>query len=206
MNFTPKITWNNEIDNRRFLDPDIETQFIFHSRLHYRTGRWDYATGISLSWAYASQAENSVRHAVMEARPVIEASYEIPMRKLFLSQRLRIDNRFIEEDKFNNIFDGSDYIMRLRYRVQTRVPLKRDENGIPLITLRIANEIMVNHRENFFDQNRIYMTSEFIINRHWAFEAGYIYIYQQRFGKDEFFERHVLRLSLTHKLFFYSAG
>src|SRR5688572_2017013 len=80
LNFTPKIFWNNEFDNRRFINPDAQTQFIFHTRLHYKTGRWDYAGGISLSWAYASKPENPVQHAVMEARPVLEVSYEIPIR------------------------------------------------------------------------------------------------------------------------------
>jgi hypothetical protein len=203
LNFSPRLFWNNEIDNRRFIHPDVQTQFIFHSRLHYKKDRWDYAGGLTLSWAYAPRPETRIQHATTEIRPVLEASYEVPFKGWALQHRVRIDNRFIEEDRFENIFDQSDYTMRFRYRVQTRISIHSGENGQPLISLRLANEIMFNHRENLFDQNRIYATGDFVINKAWSMEAGYIFIYQQRFGREEFFERHVLRFSVLHKLFFY---
>jgi hypothetical protein len=206
LNFTPRIFWNNEIDNRRFINPDVQTQLIFHSRLHYKTGRWDYAGGLTLSWAYASRPENPVQHPVTEVRPVVEASYEIPFKKWFLQHRIRLDHRFIEEDKMETVFDDANYIMRFRYRLQARIPLHIDSKGIPLISLRLADEVMFNHRENIFDQNRIYATGEFVFNKKWSIEAGYIHIYQQRYTTDDFLQRHVLRISVLHKLFLYKAG
>jgi len=59
---------------------------------------------------------------------------------------------------------------------------------------------MLNHTKNTFDQNRIYVTGDFYLTGNFTFELGYIYIYQQRFGQDEFFERHVARFTLLHKL------
>jgi hypothetical protein len=203
INFSPKTYWNNEVDNRRFIDPDVQTQLIYHSRLHYKTGRWDYAGGLSLSWAYGSSPENSVQHPTLEARPVLEASYEIPYRKWLLAQRFRIDNRFFEEDKLQTIFDATDYILRLRYRLQARIPIDKNADGIPTVSLRIADEVMVNYESNFFDQNRVYVSGEFIINKLWSAECGYIHIYQQRLGTDLFLQRHVLRFSVLHKLSLY---
>jgi hypothetical protein len=203
LNFSSKVWWTNELDNRRFIKPDLQTQFIFHSRVHYKKDRWEYGGGLTLSWAYATLPESPIRHATMEVRPVMEISYEIPMRKWFLSHRLRVDHRFIEEDKYTSVFDESNYIMRLRYRISSRFPLKTSDEGKVLILGKVANEIMFNHEENIFDQNRIYASAEFTINKHWAFEAGYIYIYQQRYARDEFLERHVLRCSFLHRLYLY---
>jgi hypothetical protein len=202
LNFSRKVFWNNEIDNRRFINPDVQTQFIFHSRLHYKTGRWDYAGGLTLSWAYASQPERPITHATLEVRPVIEVSYEIPIKKSLLQHRIRVDNRFFEEDKYETIFDGSTYVMRFRYRLQARIPLHSNDAG-KLFSLRLADEIMFNHKENIFDQNRVYVSFDQVLSKNWSIEAGYIYIYQQRFGSDEFIQRHVMRVSVLHKLFFY---
>jgi hypothetical protein len=206
LNFNPKFSWTNEIDNRRFFDPDVQNQLIFHSRVHYRQKRWDYGGGLTLSWVFTQIPESPARHATTEIRPVAEASYELPFKKFFLQQRVRIDNRFIEEDKFESVFDGANYIMRLRYRIQARIPLKKDDAGNIVNTLRLAEEIMLNHKENIFDQNRIYVSSEFALSKKLAVEFGYIYIYQQRFGTDQFLTRHVLRFSVLHRLFFYKAG
>lgn len=204
--FSPTISWNNDIDNRRFIAPDVQTQLIYHSRLHLKKGRWDYAAGLTLSWAFASQPENPVQHPVVEVRPVAEVNYEVPFRKWLLQQRIRMDNRFFEEDKTETIFDGSTYVMRLRYRLQARVPLVRNSKGDPTVIFRIADEIMVNHRENFFDQQRLYLSGDFFVNKNWSVEAGYIHIYQQRFASDNFLQRHVLRFSLIHKLFLYKTS
>jgi hypothetical protein len=94
----------------------------------------------------------------------------------------------------------------LRYRIQARIPLKKDDAGNIVNTLRLAEEIMLNHKENIFDQNRVYVSSEFALSKKLAVEFGYIYIYQQRFGTDQFLTRHVLRFSVLHRLFFYKAG
>lgn len=44
--FSPKLYWNNEGDNRRFFNPDVQLQFIVHSRLHYKIKRWDFGGGL----------------------------------------------------------------------------------------------------------------------------------------------------------------
>ena len=92
--FSPKLFWNNEADNRRFIGPDVQNQLIFHSRLHYKTGRWDLAAGLTYSRAYAAIPESGYNTAVDELRPVAEASYEWPVRRSGIQMRLRADNRF----------------------------------------------------------------------------------------------------------------
>src|SRR5688500_19797864 len=92
--FSPKLYWTNEIDNRRFFSPDVQNQLIIHSRLHYKNKRWDFGGGLTLSWISAQKPELGYDHAVGEIRGVVEASYELPMGKIFFQNRIRLDNRF----------------------------------------------------------------------------------------------------------------
>jgi hypothetical protein len=197
--FSPSLYWTNEGDNRRFFSPDVENQLIFHSRLHYKTGRWDFAGGLTLSFAYAQLPEQGYKTATTELRPVAELTHEFTLKKFTLQNRLRVDNRFFEVSEETSIWEDSRYVLRLRYRMQAKIPLKKSEE-IDMVILRLAEEIMVNDRENFFDQNRIYVTSEFYLSKRFSLETGYIYIYQQRFGTENFFSRHVLRFSVFHRI------
>lgn len=199
INFTQKLYWSNEIDNRRFFNPDVQNQLIFHSRLHFKKAQWNFAAGLTFSNAYAQRPELGYKNITSEVRPVAEAAHELNRHGITLQNRLRIDNRFFEVNEHESIWQESRYLARLRYRLQLKIPLikQRDKNPIDL---RIADEIMFNSQENIFDQNRFYLTGDFYVNRKVSLEAGYIYIYQQRFGTQDFFSRHILRFSLLHRV------
>lgn len=203
LQFSERLYWNNEFDNRRFVRPDAQHQFITHSRVHYRIRSWDVGAGVTLSWAYAGIAENRISHPTFEFRPVVEINREDLTGKLQVGHRLRLDNRFIEEDKLDDLNGDYAYTARLRYRLQFRFPLITRED-INMLQARIADEIMINHRENFFDQNRIYASTELYLSKNFSLETGYIYIYQQRFATDQFLRRHILRISLLHRIKLYS--
>jgi hypothetical protein len=198
--FSPKVSWSNDIDNRRFIGPDVQNQLIFHSRIHYKFKRWDFGGGITYSLAFASIPEAGYKSTLGELRPVIEVSYEIPIGKIFFAQRVRMDNRFFQEDPDVSLLEDSYFVRRFRYRAQLRLPLRTNEKNITTIGLRLADEIMVNDRENFYDQNRIYVSTDFLLSEKFTLETGYVYIHQQRFRGQDYFSRHVLRLSLVHKI------
>lgn len=198
--FNERWQWNNEIDNRRFINPDVQHQFIFHSRVHYRYNRWDFGAGFTTSLAYAFRPESVVSHPTTELRPVLEASYEIPIRQLLLQQRIRLDNRFFEEDSFDGLDGKYDFVGRFRYRIQVRFPLRKNKDDLQTVGMRIADEIMVNTSDNFFDQQRAYVSVDTRLSNRFTLETGYIHIYQQRRGAEEFFSRNVLRLSLLHRI------
>jgi len=198
--FSPSFYWSNEIDNRRFFSPSVQNQLIFHSRIHFKKKKWEFGTGLTLSWIYAQKPELGYDHAVNEIRAITEALHEFPLRKIYFQNRLRVDYRFFQESPDQNVFEESFFVMRFRYRAQVRIPLKVNDQNESLINVRIADEIMFNDRENTFDQNRINVSADFYISRKITLEAGYIYIYQQRFGENEFFERHVARFTFLHKI------
>ncbi|HYG01327.1 MAG TPA: DUF2490 domain-containing protein [Chryseosolibacter sp.] len=200
--FSPNLYWNTEVDNRRFVSPDAQLQLIIHSRLHRKLGAFDLAGGITFSWAYAQRPENSIKHPTFEIRPVLEGSYESVGKRFSLQHRLRLDNRFIEEDRFEGLRQDYQYTARLRYRIQAKIPIiKKEKTGS--VSARLANEVMVNHRENFYDQNRIHATLDVAVSRSLTLEGGYIFINQRRFGREEYFHRHVLRLSISHRIHVY---
>jgi hypothetical protein len=200
LTFSPIIYWNNEFDNRRFFDPDVQNQFIIHSHLHYKKNMWDVGAGLTASWAYAQKPEQGYDRTVNEMRAVQEVSHELPMGKISFQNRIRLDHRFFQEDQEKSVFEESMYVFRFRYRAQVKIPVKKNNKGLTTIGIRLADEIMLNHTKNTFDQNRIYVTGDFYLTDNFTFELGYIYIYQQRFGQDEFFERHVARFTLLHRL------
>jgi hypothetical protein len=171
-----------------------------HSRLHYKLGQWDFGGGLTFSWIFAQKPENGYDHSTAEVRPVVEASYEVPVGKVLLQNRVRIDNRFIEESQDHSVWEESFYVFRIRYRIQARIPLKVNDDGISTIMLRLSEEIMFNNKENTFDQNRMYVSGEFYLNKALTFEVGYIFIYQQRFSTEEFYSRNVIRFSLIHRM------
>ena len=197
--FSPRIYWNNEFDNRRFFHPDVQNQFIIHSHLHLKKNSWDFGAGVTLSWIYSQIQREVYDHPVAEIRGVTEASHQFQLGKVSVQNRLRIDHRFFQEDPAKSVFEESFFVMRFRYRAQIGIPLILVNNET-LLGLRLANEIMLNHTGNTFDQNRIYVTFDYKVMRNLTVEGGYIYIFQQRFGTDAFFERHVIRVTLLHKI------
>jgi hypothetical protein len=199
VNFSSSLYWINEADNRRFLNPDVENQMIFHSRLHYKKGAWDFGGGLTLSYIFTQRPEMGWRHATTEIRPVAEVSHEIALRKISIQNRFRVDNRFFEISENQSIWEDSRYVMRLRYRFQIKMPLSVKENKTTS-SLKVAEEVMVNQTGNFFDQNRISTSVEFYLTKNFSFEPGYIFLYQQRFNTQEFYARHVFRFSLLHRI------
>jgi hypothetical protein len=199
LNFSPLLYWTNEADNRRFIHPDVETQLIFHSLLHFRKNAWDFCGGLTLSYGFASRPEIGYKNVTTEIRPIAEVSHEIPLRGFSIQNRIRVDNRFIEANENESIFKESRHLTRYRYRLQFRIPVKNSEDQTKIV-FRLAEEIMINGRENYFDQNRVSGAAEFIINKKFSVESGYIYIYQQRFGTEDIYKRHILRFSVLHRI------
>ncbi|RAW01028.1 DUF2490 domain-containing protein [Pseudochryseolinea flava] len=199
--FSPNLYWTNDIDNRRFFDPDVALQFIAHSRIHYRWKQLDFGGGVTYSVAFAAKNNEGYKHSTAEIRPVTEVQHDLRFAKFSIQNRFRVDYRFTENNVEENVFESSTYVTRYRYRLQFRIPLTNpeDRNGLAT-TLRISDEIMVNSKKNTFDQNRFNATLDIPLSQRFTLETGYIFIHQQRYGRDEFFDRHVVRISLVHRI------
>lgn len=200
ISISPTLQWNNEIDNRRFFNPDVENQLIINSHLHYSWNKWDVGGGLTLSWIFAQRPELHYDFANAEVRPFAEISNEQEIGKITIQNRIRFDNRFIQDNPEVSVWEQSFYLLRIRYRAQVNIPLKKNAEQIPKLSLRLSDEIMFNTKENTFDQNRIDVTLDCHLNKHFSIEPGYVYLYQHRLKIEEYFSRNVLRFSVIHRI------
>lgn len=194
--FTDKLSWINEIDNRRFFSPGIQNQLIVHTRVDYMGKKFEPAVGCSFSWQYAQEPDQGYDVAVPEIRPFQEVTHHIRLaNKLKLNNRFRMDDRFIRHHSGGELTPGYDFILRFRLRTQLLYTFKEK------YIFKASDEIMINDRNNTFDQNRVAASVEFILGKKYSAEVGYLHIYQQRSNNKGFFARDIFRFTFYHKLF-----
>ncbi len=203
--FNKKISWNNEIENRRFFENNTQHHTIMHSHLHYKFyPNADVAFGLTYSLQSPQDPNATIDLVVPEKRIFQEISYDNPISSRFkLTHRLRIDERFIHKNNGKILLDGNDFNFRFRYRLQASCSLNSAEAKVPT-TLKISNELMLNAGStivyNQFDQNRVYAGIEQGFTKNLSAELGYIHWYQQRASGNQFFSREIIRLTVFHKI------
>jgi len=189
MQLAPRWAFYSEFDERRFMLPEGQWQFITHQHLHYRASKiWDGALGGTLSW----QPQNGV--AVPERRLFEEATATLPLAtsRLRLLPRLRVEQRWLRQ------LTGADLADYWHYRVRYRPRLQLDWHLGSGWKLRAFDELLLN--ADSFDQNRVYLGAERRLGPGWTVEAGYLHIRQQRASNAGFYERDVLRLTVFKDL------
>jgi hypothetical protein len=203
--FNDKISWHNEIDMRRFLPSNTLHHLIVHTHLHYRfSPKFDAALGFTYSLQSPQDPSSISRLAVPELRPFQELTFSQPISKrLTLSSRFRIDERFISKNDGNVLLDGYNFNFRYRLRIQGVYLLNKKTDALPT-TLKLSNEVMLNTGariiNNHFDQNRAYLGIEKAISKSISAELGYLWWYQQRDTGLDFFNRDIIRFTLWHRV------
>lgn len=205
LSLNKKITWHNEIEDRRFFENNRQHHFIIHSRLHYKIyPNTDIVFGLTYSLQSPQDPNSLLNLVVPEIRPVQEINFSNQISKrLSIQQRLRIDERFIHKNNGKELIEGYDFNVRFRYRLQANYKFN-NENSKLQTTLKVADELMINAGSkiiyNQFDQNRIYVGIEQGFSKHLSAELGYLHWYQQRASGNQFFDRDIIRLTLYHKI------
>jgi hypothetical protein len=199
-----KWSWHNEFEERRFFVNNRHHHFIAHSRLYYKISK---SSDIGFGVAYSLQDPQDPRATtiltVPELRAVQEFNYTNAATNRFsLSQRLRLDERFIHKNDGVTLTEGYDFNYRIRYRLQANLILNKDLKQKHTI-LKLSDELMINAGErivyNRFDQNRIYAGIETPINKNFSAELGYMYWFQQKSTGYQYYDRDIFRLTLYHK-------
>ncbi len=85
--------------------------------------------------------------------------------------RVHIQHRYRFEQRW---IDDQDFRMRFRYFLSLNVPLNKKEMVDNTLYLSAYNEVFMNHRNNFFDRNRLYGGLGYKLNSTVKFEAGYM--------------------------------
>ncbi|PWK17024.1 uncharacterized protein DUF2490 [Arcicella aurantiaca] len=205
LSLNSKWTWHNEIDMRRFADNSRLHHLIIHSHLHYKVApNFDVAAGITYSQQSPQFSDATSTLVVPEIRPFQEINQSQTLgKRVTLSHRFRLDERFIRKNNGTDLLEGSDFNFRFRYRPQLVINLSKSDNKTP-VNLKVADELMLNFGGeilyNHFDQNRVYAGFEKVLSKNFSVEMGYLHWFQQRNTGKDFFDRNIVRLTILHKV------
>ncbi|MCR9064089.1 MAG: DUF2490 domain-containing protein [Cytophagales bacterium] len=199
--FTNGFSWHNEADTRHSFETNKQQQFIGHSRLHKSLNE---NINIAAGFTYSSVAKtlkgepNSTR--LNEFRPVQEFNYSLPYKRLVIQNRLRLDERFLQ----NISTTGPSYYFLLRYRYRLQLNYILKPQTIYEARIKLGDEIMLQTGKEtqgkLFDQNRVSIAYDQNLGKNFSVELSYIYLYHQKISRQEFLSRDILRVSLNHKI------
>jgi hypothetical protein len=207
ININEKIYLQNEIQQRHFISPLEQHQFLVRIHLHRKlTSSWEYSAGMCLMLQNIKSQKNNSVLTVPELRPHIELA-----NSQIIGNRIKIDNRYRAEARFfhntNNSntqledgFDFSNYRFRYRFQISFNA-LNFKENR--KMNLKFSNEILLNAGKkilnNIFDQNRIYAGVSFHNSEKLTLDVGYMNWFQQN-STYNFVSRNIIRLTIFHKI------
>lgn len=198
---SPKYILHVEVDERRFFNPDLQSQLFTHVHLHRKFLKGlDVGAGLTFA-ATNSNKNNSL--VVPEWRLFQEVSFTQLLFKRIQGQlRYRLDERYIHNSTKLELIDGYNFVLRHRFRWQITFPIKKFESGRSVI-LKLSDEVMLNStpNANTFDQNRAYVGVEWFFSKKWSGELGYLNLYQSA-PANEYFDRDIIRYTFYHKLSF----
>lgn len=133
-----------------------------------------------------------------EWRPWQEISYQLKLKKINFIQRLRTEQRFLQQVINNKKSKTYKYIFRLRYRFEWQIPLK--ENKIDFLA---GNEVLVNpgYVKNtlFFDQNRSFAGLNFKLNTNTTLQCQYLKIFQWHSNTSVLEDQNVFRVNIIQR-------
>ncbi|MFN8287213.1 MAG: DUF2490 domain-containing protein [Chitinophagales bacterium] len=196
----------SEVENRQFIKPSVENQLLMRLHLHYRLHKhWDVAMGFGYFLVNTQNPLKPSKLFIPEVRPFIEATNSNAWGKWNLTNRLRIDERFVHKTEAGELAPGYNISTRFRYRLGVDFTLLKSKK-LHVLKLRFSNEVMVNIpmgvTKNIFDQNRAYLGLSYTPPGPITFEAGYMNLFQQRASLTDYFNRNIIRFSITHKVRF----
>lgn len=166
----------------------------FRAGLAYNLGH-NLAVGSGLTLFESAQYYGDSYFFKNEWRPWEELSYQVKIKETNLLQRLRTEQRFLQQVINNRKSKNYQYIFRLRYRFEWQFPLK--ENNIRLLA---GNEILVNpgylNNTLFFDQNRTFAGLSFKLSTNTTLQAQYMKIFQWRSSTSVLEDQNAFRLNI----------
>lgn len=208
---TSSLTWTQYFLEARFsekigvmVDGGVRFNDSFGERflILFRSGIvWHFNNNLKAAGGYAyfqsmAPKNSGLRH-IPENRLWQQLTYSIPIRKLTLQNRVRVEERWIDDQ-------NTRFNFRARYSLNARQELFSNEKfqfyGV------IFHEIFFSYGEktpaSHLDQHRTYLGAAWKITKQLAFTAGYQYIWQPLASPDSYNQLHVLRVTVEHAMDF----
>ncbi len=190
-----------EAHERHFVSPVLHHQTAFRAHIHRTFGRnWDVSAGAAMFLNTPNDLAATIRLAVPEYRPHIEAAYKHQLSKL------RIDHRFRTEMRFNQATNATRSVLeesikfnnyRLRYRFQVLFPLVKSISG------KVNTEILLNaeqeNPENNLDQHRMFAGLSIPLRSNLTLDVGYLHAFLQRPNLN-YYDRSIISMMLYHRI------
>ena len=146
---------------------------------------------------------NNVSGYAPEHRIWEQVLYNHKIKTVFVTHRLRLEQRFISETTVQNNelkVDGYGYANRVRYFIRNILPFQQQKTFAKGMFAALQNEVFLNLGNSdatngkFFDQNRFYLAIGYRLNSSFDLEAGYLNQYTSG-RNDAFTNNHVVQLA-----------
>ncbi len=172
----------NEFQERHFVRPTAQHQFLIRSHVHRVWGisGWETSLGMCLFLQDANDPNDENRLTVPELRPHIELAYKQKLEKMTFDHRYRVEARFFHQTNTTRteLDDGYDFgNFRFRYRLQMTIPIWKIAQD-RRVRLKVSDEIHLNAGQtiskNVFEQNRFYGGFSLDLMPALIFDIGYL--------------------------------
>lgn len=200
----PKWYLVAEIQERRFMFPDKQHQFVTRAHFHRKFAEgWDFSAGFTYFLQSPQDPRSRSTLVMPELRPHIQVDGRSKLHpKVELTHRYRAERRFFRNVENDALAEGYAGSYRVRYRLALQYTLwEREERKLRAI---LSDEIHFNFGSrivnNSFDQNRIYAGLGFAFNKQLAIGLGYLNWFQQRTSGVYYYDRDIVRFSVEHRL------
>lgn len=138
-----------------------------------------------------------------EWRPWQELAINDEIKRLKISHRFRIEERFNQKTEKNHPVNRYGFYWRFRYKLDLQYPMAKTGKD-KRIYLVIGNEILINAGKeivyNYFDQNRTSAGLLIEISKQLSLQPQFVYIWQQESNGRTIDAINVVRFNLIHKL------
>ncbi|MEP6595112.1 MAG: DUF2490 domain-containing protein [Ginsengibacter sp.] len=179
---------------------DEWSQILVRSGMSYK---FNDHLRIAVGFAFFKNAQYLNKQLLLknEWRPWQELSYETNLNKLNFTQKLRTEQRFLQEVININLTNKYEYIFRLRYRFDWQFPLKKNN-----IRLLLGNEVLVNpayiNNTRFFDQNRTFTGLNFRMKSNTSLQIQYLKLFQWHSNTYVLEDQNVFRINIYQQFNF----
>jgi hypothetical protein len=204
--FSDKWSLTSEIQERQFVAPTRQHQFLLRSQASRKLGGgWSGSFGFCYFLQSPNDPLSKNNLVVPELRPHLELSQKQFLKVVTLDHRYRFEARFFHNtnDNRTELEEGYDFgNFRFRYRITASVPIWtfKDKQSLKI---KVSDELHVNLGNkittNVFDQNRLYTGINADATKNLSLEFGYLNWFQQR-TNGTFYNRHIARFTIYHKI------
>lgn len=172
-------------------------QQVLRAGLNYRLNERSTVTA-GMAWMRHARYNNEQLNFINEWRPWQEVAYQLKGRCLGVGQRLRTEQRWIEQAAINERPSSYNFSFRVRYRLELQVPLLQGK-----VIPSIVNELMVNSanvgNEYFFDQNRTFIGVNIKASSTTTLQCQFMKIFQLRSSTGALDNMDVVRINISQQ-------